>query len=84
MVRCDAAPVHGGGRPISMSLAARTEALEIMAKAAMIKIKLVSSADTGYFYVTKKNARTKTDKLSFKKYDPIARKHVDFKEAKIK
>ncbi len=55
-----------------------------MAKAAMIKIKLVSSADTGYFYVTKKNARTKTDKLSFKKYDPIARKHVDFKEAKIK
>ncbi len=55
-----------------------------MAKAAMIKIKLVSSADTGYFYVTKKNARTKTDKLTFKKYDPIARKHVDFKEAKIK
>ncbi len=55
-----------------------------MAKAAMIKIKLVSSADTGYFYVTKKNARTKTDKLSFKKYDPVARKHVEFKEAKIK
>ena len=55
-----------------------------MAKAAMIKIKLVSSADTGYFYVTKKNARTKTDKLTFKKYDPVARKHVDFKEAKIK
>jgi large subunit ribosomal protein L33 len=55
-----------------------------MAKAAMIKIKLVSSADTGYFYVTKKNARTKTEKLSFKKYDPVARKHVDFKEAKIK
>ncbi len=55
-----------------------------MAKAAMIKIKLVSTADTGYFYVTTKNARTKTDKLSFKKYDPVARKHVDFKEAKIK
>jgi large subunit ribosomal protein L33 len=55
-----------------------------MAKAAMIKIKLLSSADTGYFYVTKKNARTKTDKLSFKKYDPVARKHVDFKETKIK
>ncbi len=55
-----------------------------MAKAAMIKIKLVSSADTGYFYVTKKNARTKTDKLSFKKYDPVARKHVEFKETKIK
>lgn len=55
-----------------------------MAKAAMIKIKLMSSADTGYFYVTKKNARTKTDKLSFRKYDPVARKHVVFKETKIK
>ncbi|MFZ9501676.1 MAG: 50S ribosomal protein L33 [Beijerinckiaceae bacterium] len=55
-----------------------------MAKAANIKIKLVSTADTGYFYVTSKNARTKTEKLSYKKYDPVARKHVEFKEAKIK
>jgi large subunit ribosomal protein L33 len=55
-----------------------------MAKAATIKIKLVSSADTGYFYVTKKNTRTKTEKLLMKKYDPVARKHVEFKEAKIK
>ncbi len=55
-----------------------------MAKAATVKIKLVSSADTGYFYVTKKNARTKTEKLVLKKYDPVARKHVDFREAKIK
>ncbi|MBD8064696.1 50S ribosomal protein L33 [Devosia sp. PTR5] len=55
-----------------------------MAKAATIKIKLVSTADTGFFYVTKKNARTQTDKLSFKKYDPVVRKHVEFKEAKIK
>jgi large subunit ribosomal protein L33 len=55
-----------------------------MAKAANIKIKLLSSADTGYFYVTSKNSRTKTDKLSFRKYDPIAKKHVDFKETKIK
>ena len=55
-----------------------------MAKAATIKIKLLSTADTGYFYVTKKNSRTKTDKLSFKKYDPVAKKHVEFKEAKIK
>ena len=55
-----------------------------MAKAATIKIKLVSTADTGYFYVTKKNSRTKTEKLSFKKYDPVAKKHVEFKEAKIK
>ena len=55
-----------------------------MAKAATIKVKLVSTADTGYFYVTKKNSRTATDKLSFKKYDPVAKKHVEFKEAKIK
>ncbi len=55
-----------------------------MAKAATIKIKLVSTADTGYFYVTKKNSRTMTEKLALKKYDPVARKHVEFKEAKIK
>jgi large subunit ribosomal protein L33 len=55
-----------------------------MAKAATVKIKLISTADTGYFYVTKKNSRTKTDKLSMKKYDPVARKHVEFKETKIK
>ena len=55
-----------------------------MAKATMIKIKLVSSADTGFFYVTKKNSRTMTDKLSKKKYDPIVKKHVEFKESKIK
>jgi large subunit ribosomal protein L33 len=55
-----------------------------MAKATTIKIKLLSTADTGYFYVTKKNSRTKTDKLSFRKYDPVAKKHVAFKETKIK
>ncbi|MBX9989783.1 50S ribosomal protein L33 [Phreatobacter oligotrophus] len=55
-----------------------------MAKAATIKIKLVSTADTGYFYTAKKNSRTMTDKLTKKKYDPVARKHVEFKEAKIK
>ena len=55
-----------------------------MAKPATLKIKLVSSADTGFFYVTKKNPRTKTEKLSLTKYDPIARKHVEFKESKIK
>lgn len=55
-----------------------------MAKAVTIKVKLVSTADTGYFYVTKKNSRTMTDKLSVKKYDPVARKHVEFKETKIK
>ena len=55
-----------------------------MAKATTIKVKLVSSADTGFFYVTKKNARTMTEKLTMKKYDPVARKHVEFREAKIK
>jgi large subunit ribosomal protein L33 len=55
-----------------------------MAKAATVKIKLVSSADTGFYYVAKKNSRTKTEKLVMKKYDPVARKHVEFKEAKIK
>jgi large subunit ribosomal protein L33 len=55
-----------------------------MAKATTIKIKLLSTADTGYFYVTKKNSRTKTDKFAFKKYDPVVRKHVAFKETKIK
>jgi large subunit ribosomal protein L33 len=55
-----------------------------MAKAASVKIRLVSEEGTGYFYVAKKNARTMTEKLSLKKYDPRARKHVLFKEAKIK
>jgi len=55
-----------------------------MAKPTTAKIRLVSTAGTGYFYVTKKNTRTMTEKFSIKKYDPVARKHVDFKEAKIK
>lgn len=55
-----------------------------MAKANTILVKLVSSADTGYFYVAKKNTRTQTEKLEFRKYDPVARKHVIFKESKIK
>jgi len=63
------------------SAALRTPAV---AKPASIKIRLNSSADTGFFYVTKKNARTKTDKLVMKKYDPVVRKHVEFKEGKIK
>jgi len=48
------------------------------------KIKLVSTAGTGYYYTTDKNKRNTTDKLIFKKYDPKVRKHVEFKEAKIK
>lgn len=55
-----------------------------MAKPVTQKIKLVSTAGTGYYYVTKKNPRTSTEKLSFKKYDPVVRKHVIYREAKIK
>ena len=55
-----------------------------MAKPASIQIKLVSSANTGFYYVTKKNPRNHPDKMELKKYDPKVRKHVIFKEAKIK
>ena len=55
-----------------------------MAKPATIKIRLNSSAGTGHFYVTKKNARTMTEKMVARKYDPVARKHVEYKEGKIK
>ena len=48
------------------------------------KIKLVSSADTGHFYTTIKNKRNTPDKIEMKKYDPVVRKHVIYKEAKIK
>jgi large subunit ribosomal protein L33 len=55
-----------------------------MAKPTTIKIRLNSTADTGHFYVTKKNSRTMTEKMSVKKYDPVVRKHVEYKEGKIK
>ena len=55
-----------------------------MAKKEVEKIKLVSTADTGYFYTTTKNRKSTPDKFEFKKYDPVVRKHVAFKEAKIK
>jgi large subunit ribosomal protein L33 len=55
-----------------------------MAKPATIKIKLVSSADSGFFYVTRQNPLNQTVKMSVRKYDPVVRKHVEFKEAKIK
>ena len=48
------------------------------------KIKLVSSADTGHFYTTIKNKRNTPDKIEMKKYDPVVRKHVIYKESKIK
>ena len=48
------------------------------------KIKLVSSEGTGHFYTTTKNKRTMPEKMEMKKYDPVVRKHVMYKEAKIK
>ena len=47
-------------------------------------IKLVSTAGTGHYYTTDKNKKSTPDKLVFKKYDPVVRKHVEYKEAEIK
>jgi large subunit ribosomal protein L33 len=55
-----------------------------MAKPNSVLIKLQSTADTGFLYIAKKNAKKQTDKLELKKYDPVARKHVLFKETKLK
>ncbi len=61
-------------------------------KGATVKVKMVSTAGTGFYYVTKVNKKTKTEKLVKKKYDPRAKHpttgkngaHVDFKEDKVK
>ena len=55
-----------------------------MAKGIREKIKLESTAGTGHFYTTSKNKRTTPGKLEFSKYDPVARKHVVYKETKLK
>lgn len=55
-----------------------------MAKPNTLMIKLVSTAGTGTFYTTKKNTRKTTEKLTLRKFDPKIRKHVEFREAKIK
>jgi len=55
-----------------------------MAKPNTILVKMQSTADTGYFYVRKKNPRKTTEKLEMRKYDPVARKHVLFKETKLR
>ena len=55
-----------------------------MAKSARDKIRMVSSAGTGHFYTTDKNKKNTPGKMVMKKYDPVVRKHVDYKEAKIK
>jgi len=54
-----------------------------MAKGAREKIKLESSAGTGHFYTTNKNKRTTPEKLELMKFDPVARKHVAYKEVKL-
>jgi len=54
-----------------------------MAASAREKIRLVSSAGTGHFYTTYKNKRKTTGKIEIKKYDPVVRKHVVYKESKI-
>ncbi len=53
-------------------------------KKAALLVKLASSANTGYFYVKKRNPKKLVNKLSFRKYDPVVRKHVIFKEEKLK
>ena len=55
-----------------------------MAKGAREKIKLESTAGTGHFYTTSKNKRTTPEKLQFMKYDPVVRKHVLYKEGKLR
>ena len=55
-----------------------------MAKGAREKIKLESTAGTGHFYTTSKNKRSTPQKLEFMKFDPKARKHVPYKEVKLK
>jgi large subunit ribosomal protein L33 len=55
-----------------------------MAKGAREKIKLESTAGTGHFYTTSKNKKTTPDKLQLVKFDPKARKHVAYKETKLK
>jgi large subunit ribosomal protein L33 len=55
-----------------------------MAKGAREKIKLESTAGTGHFYTTSKNKKTTPEKLQLMKFDPVARKHVSYKETKLK
>jgi len=61
----------------------RTEARDSCPSAMRDNIRLVSTAGTGFTYYTTKNKRTQTAKLEFKKYDPVVRKHVVFKEQKM-
>ncbi len=55
-----------------------------MAKSSTMLVKMMSTADTGFFYVKKRNPRKQPEKMEMKKYDPVVRKHVIFKEMKMK
>jgi len=55
-----------------------------MAKSAREKVRMVSSAGTGHFYTTDKNKKNTPGKLEMRKFDPVVRKHVMYKEGKIK
>lgn len=55
-----------------------------MAKGVREKIKLESTAGTGHFYTATKNRKNSSGKLEMSKYDPVARKHVVYKETKLK
>jgi len=55
-----------------------------MAKKNTILVKLVSTAKTGFYFVKRRNPKKQTEKLAFRKYDPVIRKHVEFKEEKLK
>jgi large subunit ribosomal protein L33 len=55
-----------------------------MAKKDALLVRLSSTAGTGFYYVAKRNPKRYPNKLAFKKYDPVVRKHVEFKEEKLK
>ena len=55
-----------------------------MAKTGRDKIKLESTAGTGHFYTTDKNKKTTPETLEMMKFDPKARKHVTYKETKLR
>ena len=68
--------------PISAPAAKRSEEHTMATK--RDKIRLISSANTGHFYTTDKNKKNTPGKMEVKKYDPVVRKHVIYKEGKIK
>ncbi len=53
------------------------------AKRSSVLFKMVSTADTGFYYLARRNPKQKQEKMVFRKYDPVVRKHVDFKEQKL-